>query len=181
MVSRLFSLMRKEFLQFLRDKMLVILILYTFVEPILCGVSLFMDVKYMSFAVYDGDRTTASRALIDRLARSEHFNLTKTLTTPDDVRTLLDNGQVQMALVIPAGFAQDLDGGKTVPVQLIADGSNANIAAQAMGYAQRIVGEYSRKIELERLGLPASVWQQLPVVVNQIKARFDPDMRFTTL
>ena len=35
--SRLVGLMRKEFIQFFRDRTLVLLILYTFVEIAICG------------------------------------------------------------------------------------------------------------------------------------------------
>ncbi len=179
MSSRLLSLLRKEFLQFFRDRMLVILIVYTFVEPILCGVSLFLDVKHITLAVYDADRTAASRELISKLATSEHFDLRYSLNSQADLRPLLDSGRAKMAVVIPTGFGRDLVGGESVHVQLIADGSNANIAAVAIGYAERIIGAHSRRIELHRLGVSPTTASGLPGVVNQIRARYDPDLRFT--
>jgi ABC-2 type transport system permease protein len=179
MLSRFLSLMRKEFLQFFRDRMLVILILYTFIEPVLCGVSLFMDVKHLGLAVYDADRSATSRELIDKLSTSEHFDLRYTPDSLANLRPLLDSGKVQMAIVIPTGLERDLARGDTARVQLIADGSNANIAAVAVGYAEQIIGAYSRRIELQRLGLPESALARLPVVVNRIRARYDPDLRFT--
>jgi len=54
---RLWGLMRKEFIQFARDRALVLLILYTFVEIAICGWALTLEVRNMATAVYDGDHT----------------------------------------------------------------------------------------------------------------------------
>src|SRR5512136_48837 len=148
MSSRLLSSIRKEFLQFFRNRLLVVLILYSFVEPVLCGLSLFTDVKYMPLAVIDADRTEASRALIAKLSTSDHFDLRYRLDTQADLEPLFGGGQVRMALVIPPDFARDLSRGDTARVQVITDGSDANTAAVAIGYAEQIIGDYSRHIEL---------------------------------
>ncbi len=180
MSSRLLSLIRKEFLQLFRDWMVIVLILYIFVEPVLCGVSLFFDVKHMPLAVVDADRSQASRALITRLATSEHFDLYAVLDSQAGLEPLFDQGEVQMGLVIPTGFERDLSRGDTARAQVIADGSDANTAAVAIGYAGQIIGAHSRRIELQRLGVPKeTALARLPVVVNRIRARYDPDLRFT--
>ncbi len=180
MSSRLLSLIRKEFLQLFRDWMVIVLILYIFVEPVLCGVSLFFDVKHMPLAVVDADRSQASRALITRLATSEHFDLYAVLDSQAGLEPLFDQGEVQMGLVIPTGFERDLSRGDTARAQVIADGSDANTAAVAIGYAGQIIGAHSRRIELQRLGVPEeTALARLPVVVNRIRARYDPDLRFT--
>jgi len=179
MSSRLIALMRKEFLQFFRDRLLVILILYTFVEPVLCGISLFLEVKNLSLVVYDADRSAASRALVHSLDSSEHFDLRFVPDSLAGLRPLLDQSEVQVALVIPAGFERDLARGETARVQLLTDGSNANIAAVATGYAEQIIAAHSRRIEVERAGLPETGLDQLPVVINRIRARYNPALRFT--
>jgi ABC-2 type transport system permease protein len=180
MLSRLLSLMRKECLQLFRDRLLVILIVYTFVEPVLCGVSLFTDVKHTPLAIVDADRSEASRALIARLSTSEHFDLRYMLNTQAGLAPLFVGGQARMALVIPPDFARDLARGDTVPVQVITDGSDANTAAVAIGYAEQIIGDYSSRIALQRAGVPEqATLTHLPVVVNQLRARYDPDLRFT--
>jgi ABC-2 type transport system permease protein len=180
MLSRLLSLMRKESLQFLRDRLLIILIVYTFVEPVLCGVSLFTDVKHMPLAVVDADRSEASRTLIARLSTSEHFDLRYRLDTQAGLAPLFVSGQARMALVIPPDFARDLARGDTIPVQVITDGSDANTAAVAIGYAEQIIGDYSSRIALQRAGASEQVTlARLPLVVNRLRARYDPDLRFT--
>lgn len=180
MLSRLVSLTRKEFLQFSRDWAVIFLILFFFVEPIQCAVSIFLDVKNMPLAVYDADRTQASRALITQLSTSENFDLYAVLDSQAELEPLFDRGAVRMGLVVPNGFGRDLSRGDTARVQLIADGSDAYSASVATAYAEQIIAAHSRRIELERVGVPEeTALARLPVVVNRIRARYDPDLRFT--
>jgi ABC-2 type transport system permease protein len=53
-----------------------------------------------------------------------------------------------VALVIPRGFAADIDAGRSGQVQAIADGSDANTATIALAYARGIVQAYSSAIVL---------------------------------
>ncbi len=43
-----------------------------------------------------------------------------------------------MVLVIPPDFADDLSSGRTAAVQALVDGSDANTASIALGYAEAI-------------------------------------------
>lgn len=180
MSSRLVSLIRKEFLQFFRDWLVIVLILYSFVEPVLCGLSLSLDVKNMPLVVVDADRSEASRELITKLTNSEYFELYAVLNSQTDLESLFDRGEVRLGLVIPTGFGRDLGRGDTVRVQLIADGSDAFTASVATGYAEQIIGAHSRRIELQRLGVSEqTALARLPVVINQIRAQYDPALRYT--
>lgn len=180
MSSRLLSLIRKEFLQFSRDWLVIILVLYFFVEPVQCGLSLFLDVKNLPLAVYDADRTQASRALVTQLATSEYFDIYAVLDSQAGLEPFFDARKVRMGLIIPNGFGRDLARGDTARVQLIADGSDAFSAGVAMAYAEQIIGAHSRRIELERIGVPEeTALAGLPLVVSRIQARYDPDLRYT--
>jgi ABC-2 type transport system permease protein len=136
----------------------------------------------MPLTVVDADRSQASRALISKLSTSEHFDLYAVLDSQAGLESLFDRGETRMGLVIPPGFERDLSRGDTARVQVIADGSDANTAAVAIGYAGQIIGAHSRRIELQRLGVSdaeRTALARLPVVVNRIQARYDPDLRFT--
>jgi len=56
--------------------------------------------------------------------------------------------------VIPAGFAADLDAGRTSAVQAIVDGSDANTATIALGYAEAVARSWSARVLLH--GAPLS-------------------------
>jgi oligopeptide/dipeptide ABC transporter ATP-binding protein len=114
----------------------VILILYTFVEIAICGWALTLEVRNMPTAVYDGDRSAESRALINAFARLDSFALVERVDSPATIDRLMDEGRVQFALVIPASFSRNLNAGTPTEVQLLLDGSNSSIAGQALADVQ---------------------------------------------
>ena len=50
-----------------------------------------------------------------------------------------------MALAIPAGYARELEAGRPQAVQVIADGSDANSATVALGYATNLIAAYAQE------------------------------------
>ena len=179
MNRRLIGLMRKEFIQFFRDKALVLLILYTFVEIAICGWALTLEVRNMPIAVYDGDRSAESRALVDAFARLDNFRLVAQVDRPGDLDRLMDEGQVQFALVIPPDFSRDLQAGRTAQVQLLLDGSNSSIAGQAMAVTAGLLRDYNERIilaRMERMGQGGHSF--LPRVKNQVRIWYMPQLKY---
>jgi ABC-2 type transport system permease protein len=64
----------------------------------------------------------------------------------------LDERKTLVALEIPADFAERLASGADSPVQLIADGSDSNTAAIAIGYARVVVTAFNERILLASTG-----------------------------
>ncbi len=176
---RLSGLMRKEFIQFFRDKALVILIFYTFVEIALCGWALTLEVKNMPTAVYDADRSAESRALIADFARLDSFTLVEQVENPAVIDRMMDNGEAQLALIIPANFSRDLQAGTPVQMQLLLDGSNSTIAGQAMADASGLLRDYNEKIILERVERSGQAGHSfLPQVKNLVRVWYMPQLQY---
>lgn len=176
---RLSGLMRKEFIQFFRDKALVILIFYTFLEIALCGWALTLEVKNMPTVIYDADRSAESRALVADFARLDSFELVGQVDNPALIDSMMDNGEAQLALVIPANFSRDLQAGTPVQMQLLLDGSNSAIAGQAMADASGVLRDYNEKIILERAersGLAGHSF--LPQVKNLVQVWYMPQLKY---
>lgn len=134
--------------------LLPLLMLYLF------GSALSLDVRNASLAVYDQDRSAASRALVDRFPQSAYFKRTHEVSNDGEIAELLDRGRARLVLVIPAGFAQKLARGETAEVQALADGSYSTTAAVILGYAEAIVQSYALERMSERLaaqGVAASI------------------------
>lgn len=179
MYIRLMALIRKEFIQFFRDKAMVFLVLYIFMEVAVCGWALFMEVKNLPVAFYDADKSSESRELIQRFRSLENFSADYFVDEPGAVDKLIQSGKVDMAVVIPNDYSQNLARGLKADVQLIADGSNSQIAATALGYATQVIRDYSQDIEIKRLGADSSTLESLPVIKNSINVLYDPELRFT--
>jgi len=153
--QRLLAVSRKEILQLRRDKRSLAL---AFVLPVLLVVifayGISWDVNEIRTLVVDGDGSAESRALVDAFRASGHFHV-EAGADPRDVDRLIDRGRIQLAIVIPPDFSNDLGAGRTARLQAIVDGSDANTATIVIGYAQAIVQSYGRGV-LEARGVDAT-------------------------
>ncbi|HZR02562.1 MAG TPA: ABC transporter permease [Burkholderiales bacterium] len=150
--ARLASVVRKELTQFLRDRVMLLLVVYLYTgEVIMCTMALSFDVRNLPTAVADFDRSPQSRMLIDRFGSSGYFTIEHRVTREADLAGLLNSGKALAAVVIPPDFSRRLVRGEPGSVQLVLDGSNANTATVAQGYAQRIVQSFA----MEQIGAAA--------------------------
>jgi len=141
---RLRELVRKEFRQLLRDprarRMLFISPIF---QLVIFGYAVNTDVRHSRTMILDLDQTAESRALVSTLAATGYFDVTERGATPADLRDALDHGRVVMGVEIPRGFASDIARGRQAEVQLLVDGSRANTANVALGYATQIIARYA--------------------------------------
>ena len=145
MVGRIFNLVLKEFLQLRRDTWARFrLTVPPLVQVILFGYAATFEVFNVSTAVLDLDHSQESRELVSRFGFSGRFNIAKIAQTPDEVRSAIDRSDASVAIVIQAGFAEDLRKGQSAPAQIIVDGTNSNTALIALGYVNEIVATYAQ-------------------------------------
>ena len=150
-LRRLLAVARKEVLQLSRDRRsLVLAFLLPLLLLVLFGYAISWDVREVPTAVWDQDRSAASRALLEAFWASGYFAPVATVADAEGLRAALDGGLAQVVLVVPVGFAADLaaaagaatTGAAPAPpatVQAIVDGSDANTATIATAYARAIV------------------------------------------
>ena len=143
-MRRLRELVRKEFHQLLRDpRARRMLFISPIVQLLIFGYAVNTDVHHARTMVLDLDQTAESRALISTLTATGYFDVTAHGAAPADLAHALDHGDVVLGVEIPCGFAADLARGRQAEVQLLVDGSTANTANVAMGYATQIIARYA--------------------------------------
>jgi len=147
---RLWAMARKEVTQLRRDtRSLTLAFLLPVLLVILFGYAISWDVEDISTAVLDQDGSARSRELLDSFWASGYFTLDHRVDRYNDTDRLLDEGSVRVVLVIPPDFAEDIDAGLPAAVQALVDGSDANTATIALGYARAIVQDFSRNARLD--------------------------------
>jgi ABC-2 type transport system permease protein len=152
MFSRLKQMLIKEFLQVLRDRRLrFVLIAPPMIQMFIFGYAATFEVRNVSLAVLDQDRSPASREFVARFASSKWFHISRHLTAEREIGEAMDRGEVVMAVQIRPGFARDLDKEKTATVQVIVDSTNSNTALIALGYVSQIAAEFSSEYQIARL------------------------------
>ncbi len=152
MRSRLFSLIRKEFIQIFRDPRTLAI---TFIMPImmlfLLGYAATNDVRNIALAVYDQDRTPASRSLIEAYRVADYFTLSHLVGSEEELRNLIDSNAARAGLIIPPGYGRELAGWNPAQVALIIDGSDPTLASTALAAATLIGQGQSTAVTLARL------------------------------
>lgn len=132
----------KEIRQLFRDpKTKRVIFVSPIIQLILFGYAVNTDVRDVSMALVDLDRTVESRELVDAFTASGYFRVVTRSDQPADLRRALDHGEAVVALHIPTGYSTGLAAGRGPAVQLLVDGTNSNTATVAQGYAARIVQE----------------------------------------
>ncbi|MDQ8154627.1 MAG: ABC transporter permease [Gemmatimonadota bacterium] len=140
---RIFELLRKELRQAFRDpRSRRVLIVAPIIQLIVFGYAVNTDVRHAKTFLLDADRTVESRALVESMQAGGYFDIVARGDRASDLVSALDRGDVLMGVHIPRGFAADIARGTPTTVQLLVDGSSANTANVALGYATQIVGKY---------------------------------------
>ena len=143
MIRKTLAVGRKEMRQIVRDtRSLMILLFVPALFLLLYGYALNFDIRNVTLAVQDQDRSTRSRELVSAFVNSGYFTLAGYVDSAGEISRLVDRGLARATLVVPAGFERDLATGVTPTVQVIIDGDNANTASAVMGYAQSIVSGF---------------------------------------
>lgn len=142
MIRHVGLLIWKEFLQLRRDPLLLrALMLMPVMQLMLFGYVVAADVKNLSTAVIDLDRTPVSRRVEASFASSGYFVVGEHPASEAALQRLMDTGAVKVGVVIPEGTQAALERGETAPLGVIVDGADAQVASVASGYAARIVAE----------------------------------------
>jgi len=148
---RVGAVARKELLHVWRDpRSLLMAVGVPVLLLVLFGYALTLDVDNVPMVVWDQSGTAASRELVSRFGGSRYFSLRRYV---DNYRALvrdIDDGKAMVGLVIPRDFAADLAAGRTTPLQLIVDGSDANTATLTIGYAEAVTASYSQRMMLQQ-------------------------------
>lgn len=168
------SVGRKEVRQILRDRRSLMVLLFVPAFFLLVyGYALNWDIRHVRLAVEDRDRSAASRALVSAFVNSGYFDLVADVRSPAQITDLMNHGTARAIVIIPSGLARDLASGRTVPVQVLLDGDNANTATTVMGYALTILQSESAKYRMVAGSVPGPTVSAVP------RVWYNPQLRST--
>ncbi len=148
------SIMRKEFIHIVRDpRTLAIMFFIPVIQLILLGYAATTDIRRLNTAVYDADRTMQSRQLVEAYRASDYFAIGAYVGSERALATLLDNGTVRAAIVIPAGYGDNLAKGRAAQVAFLIDGSDPSVASTAFAASQSVGQAQSIQVLQQRLNV----------------------------
>lgn len=143
-------LLRKEFLQIFRDRMIVgMLFLMPIIQLLVLANAATFEVRSARLYLVDRDHTPLSRGVTDRLAASGRFLPTDASQSTDLADHAMLAGEADVILVVPEGFERDIVRDRRASLQLILNAEDGAAAGVIQSYAGRILASYARELGAE--------------------------------
>jgi ABC-2 type transport system permease protein len=176
-VNRLLAIAWKELKQLRRDRLTVGMMLgLPIVQLLLFGYAINTDVRHMDTVVYDQDRSAESRAFARRLEATGFYDLRGEVRGYDEIERALRSGRAKAALVVPAGYARDVQRGTPAKLQLVVDGSDPQTVASATNTAASLAAVRGAELTAARLGERGA----LEPIELRPAVLYNPDQRTAT-
>lgn len=170
-MHRIIAIIKKEFIQMRRDRMTLALVFaMPLIQLLLFGYAIQTEVKHIPTAVFDQSLTQESRDLLNIFSATGYFDITKSVSSYEEITQLIDRGQVKTGIIIPPNYTRLLNRGEKAVVQVIVDASDNMVANQALAIANAIGLIKSQQIIVNRM--PYNVNTPLEIAV---RAWYNPD------
>lgn len=161
--GRIRAIAIKETIQIRRDtRSLIIALFMPFMQMILLGYGVSLDIKHLPVCVYDREGSQNSQALLKHFQASEYFSIIAVLKNYREAKAALNSDRCRIVITIPHDFSQKLSDSGGSTVQVLADASDDNTANIAIGYAQSVVDAFAGNLAVAAQGFGGS-----PAMQNQ--------------
>ncbi len=175
MIARTLSLIRKEFLHILRDRRtLFVMFMMPIIQLVLLGYAATTDIEHLRTAILDGDKSPSSRELIEAYRASNYFDIALYVESEEQLKVLVDSGQVRAGLMIPAGYGEEVTAGGQVQVAFVIDGSDPSVANTVFAASQSVGQAQSMRIMERTMGIDPD---DLPGVQVRPRVWYNPEMK----
>ena len=175
-LRRTWAIFRKEVIHVRRDPIsLLEIILLPLILMLLYGYALTFDIKKVTLAVYDRERSQLSEDLVKRFQSTDYFKLARIAQSYAELQDLITRREVQVGLIIPYDFSWSYQTGKTAKVQALVDGTDSNTANITLGYIEGVITPYAQELLVQRLQSRGPARQEGPVDA-QMRFWFNEDL-----
>jgi ABC-2 type transport system permease protein len=159
---RLRGLIRKEFLQIIRDpSSIAIAFLMPVVLLLLFGYGVSLDADHVPLGLVVEQPSADTAGFTAAFNNSKYFTTTSFPTKPEAVEAMMA-GRINAVIILRQDFAQRLREPNGAPIQLIVNGVDANTARIVIGYVTGAWGKW-----LEHNALEQGQTLNTPVVMTQ--------------
>jgi len=169
-------LVRKEFLQIFRHRILVALIfIMPIVQLIILANAADYEVKNINLHLIDHDLSTASRRLAGKFSASPYFHLTGSSFRTETGLAELEADRADLFIEIPAGFEKALLRDNSANLQISINAINGLKAGIVSGYTNAIIRDFNEETRQQWLpGVPAQEAGAQVLLANW----FNPELNY---
>lgn len=173
----LIFLLRKEFLQIFRDKLILRMIFaLPVIQLIILPNAATYEIKNITLSIVDHDHSEYSRKLINNFTASGYFQLVDYSKSYTDALDQVEKDKADLIVEIPEGFERDLIRENETIVLFAANAISGQTAGLSVAYANSIVKDFNNEIRIE--WLPQSRLNTVPVIEITSSNWFNPQMNY---
>ncbi|MDD2344272.1 MAG: ABC transporter permease [Tolumonas sp.] len=170
---RLLAMIAKEFIQLRRDRLTFAMMLgIPLIQLVLFGYAINGDPKHLPTVIVAHEQTPFTRAIVQSLENSGYFQLVATDLSDAEADRWLEEGDAQFAVVIPAGFAKQLQRGERPQLLVAADATDPSATANAIGALQQLSQQWLQHELTGTLNYLNGKTQPYELVIQR---RFNPE------
>jgi ABC-2 type transport system permease protein len=177
-IDRIKAVTRKEIYHILRDRMTLILVLFTpTILLFIMAYAITVDIKRVPIAILDYDRSSVSRALIQQISAGEDLDLYAQVASIEEIEDLLSLGRIKAALIVDPSFAKDLISLRGFPLQIIIDGTEPQSGGFAVDHIVSRTEEFINSQlanQIQALGLDLASLQSIDL---RIRTWYNPSLK----
>ncbi|PJJ08295.1 ABC-2 type transport system permease protein [Flavobacterium sp. 1] len=142
-------LLQKEFRQILRDKIiLAIMFAVPTIQLIIMPLAANFEVKNINVAYVDHDHSTYSQKLINKIGSSGYFRIVDCPLSYKEGLKLIEEGNADVVLEIPAGFERGLVREGSQQVNIAVDAINGTKSSIGSGYLMSVIAEFNSSLDV---------------------------------
>jgi ribosome-dependent ATPase len=172
-LARAYSYTLRETLELQRDPVRATLaLLGTAILMFIIAYGISLDVENLSYAILDRDQTGLSQNYALNLSGSRYFIEHPPITDYGDLDQRMRNGELSLAIEIPAGFARDIARGTPVQIGAWVDGAMPTRAETVRGYVMAMHQMWLVDMAKYRLGIDLAAASTL-----ETRYRYNPDVK----
>jgi len=137
-------LLEKEFKQFFRNKFLPkLVVVFPFAAMSIFPLVANMEVKNLSLAVVDNDRSITSRQMLEKITSSGYFKISGHFNDTKTALKSIEKGTADLLLEIPPKFEESLNREKIGNLMILANAVNAMKGGLGSMYLASIISDYN--------------------------------------
>jgi len=177
MLLRIWNLVLKEFTQLLRDRVLILFVIFgPVLELVMVAYSTSAGIAHLPSAVIDLDHSPQSRALVQSFQNVKTFDIQVYPANFNDLRRMIEGDSIAVGIVIPSGFSNQLisPASPAPQVQIILDGAEPTAAQASIDAAQGLIAAYGQRLSLQAYTLDQDALQP---VETRVRVRFNESLK----
>lgn len=165
----IFYLIRKEFIQIFRDKLIGKAIFgVPIVQMLILVPAVTFEIKNVKLCIIDRDMTTESRELVNQLEGSTFFKVKFLTFSEQEANNLMHIGKCDLVLQIPSDFGKETEKGNPGRLMVSANAINAVNAQLSWAYLNGVIRDYNMNIIAENISRQSFI----PVPQIQVTNRY---------